>query len=153
MCVEHDYKYFAEHLSICRHCGLEDRRPYILSEANYTFQTLRYPPYSRIMRFGPLTDRLEHDVQRSVLNLYQKILGRWRRFVTRRSRYFYNRKLMFRWLHCRVTNIPFKNVLQNLVSQSAQIKEMEYLLENDPPRQTEETYKTPIEKLWDLFDE
>ena len=153
MCYEHTFKYFAEHLPICSKCGLEDRKPYILSESNYTFQTLRYPPYSRIMRFGPLTDDLEPEVRCSVLCLYQKILTRWRRFATKRSRYFYNRKLMFRWLHCKVTNSPFTNVLQNLESQAAQIAEMEYLLENEPPQRKFQLYRTPIEKLWDMFDE
>ena len=102
------------------------------------------------MRFGPLTDHLPHKIQRKVLDLYEKILTRWRRFPTKRSRYFYNRKLMFRFLFCKVTDTPFTDVLQNLDSQRKQINEMEYLLENDPPLLNR---PVPKKTIWDLFDE
>ena len=152
MCSECSYKYIAEHLSVCTTCGLEKRNPFILTQANYEFVALRFPPYSRRMRFGPLTDHLERTIQRSLLDLYETILCRWKCLKIRRSRYFYNRKLMFRFLHCKVTNEPFLNVLQNLDSQTAQINEMEYLLQNEPPKEIKKIQKTAIEKIWDMFD-
>ena len=60
---------------------------------------------------------------------------------------------MFRFLFCKVTGEPFTNVLQNLESQSAQISEMEYLLENDPPPKHPVPDLTPMEKIWAMFDE
>ena len=153
MCFQHDFQYYAEHLSICRNCGLEDRRPFILTECDYTFRALRYPPYSRTMRFGPLTDHLPHPLQRKVLDLYGTILSRWHRLNPRRSRYFYNRRLMFRFLFCKVTGEPFTNVLQNLESQSAQISEMEYLLTTDPPPKNPVPELSPMAKIWAMFDE
>ena len=152
MCSDHNYKYIAEHLSVCVECGLEKRNPFILPQVNYTFVTLRFPPYSRRMRFGPLTDHLEREIQRSVLDLYEKILIRWKCFRFKRSRYFYNRKLMFRFLHCKVMEIKFENVLQNIESQTAQIKEMEYLLKNEQPKEIQIIKQTVIEKIWDMFD-
>merc|ERR1711964_925395 len=99
MCSECSYKYIAEHLSVCTNCGLEKRNPFILCQANYDFVIMRYPPYSRRMRFGPLTDHLEKTIQRGVLELYEIVLSRWKRLKIKRSRYFYNRRLMFKYLH------------------------------------------------------
>jgi len=152
MCSECCFKYIAEHLSVCTNCGLEKRNPFILVQANYEFVNLRYPPYSRRMRFGPLTDHLERTIQRKVLDLYETILCRWKCLKLRRSRYFYNRKLMFRFLHCKVIKKKFSNVLQNLESQTAQINEMEHLLKNDPPKEERKIQKTAMEELWELFD-
>ena len=153
MCQEHNWKYIAEHLNVCTDCGLEDLRPNILAEANYTFQTLRYPPYSRRMRFGPLLDHLAQHLQREIFDLYETILSRWKRTDKRRSRYFYNRKLMFAYLFSKVSNTKFNNILQNLESQNAQILEMQYLLENEPIIEVPEIIQTHMETIWALFDQ
>ena len=153
MCTEHNYKYIAEWISVCTECGIERVRKNILAEANYAFQTLRYPPYSRRLRFGPLLDHLPQKTQRDIFDLYNTILSRWKRTENTRSRYFYNRKLMFAYLNSKVTDTKFENVLQNLDSQKAQIIEMQYLLDNEPVVIVPEIIKSPMDQLWDIFDE
>ena len=153
MCQEHTWRYIAEWIDVCTECGIENLRKNILAEANYQFQTLRYPPYSRRMRFGPLLDNLPPKLQRDIFDMYEIILSRWKRTEKTRSRYFYNRKLMFAYLFSKVTNTKFINVLQNLESQKAQIKEMQYLLENEPVQNIPEIIKTSMEMLWEMFAE
>jgi len=60
---------------------------------------------------------------------------------------------MYRFLFCKVTGTKFENVLQNLDSQRAQIKEMNFFLLNEPEEKEElkNVSKTNIETIWDMF--
>ena len=152
MC-EHDFRFIAVHMDVCFNCGLQrDTNKYCLAESNYEFRPIRYPPYRRICRFAPLCDNLPQEDRSTILGMYHKILGRWKKFSDRRSKYFYNRGVMYSFLTSLFYKKPYKHVLQNRLSEEAQRVEMQYLLDNDPcpfviPK------PTGMDAIWLLFEQ
>ena len=151
MC-EHDWRYIAVHMDVCFSCGLERQtNKYCLAEGSYEFRPLRYPPYRRIGRFAPLCDKLEQTDRNGVLKMYHQILGRWKKYPERRSKYFFNRGVMYSFLTSLHFEKPYEYVLQNRLSEEAQRVEMKFLLDNDPhPFQVPKL--TGLDAIWQLFE-